>query len=133
MNIPESSVKRLAQVFKLLGEPNRVRILCSLGIDCRPVSDVIRATGLEQTNVSFHLRALREAGLVRPERRGPFIYYCLHDPELLNIVASLNVWLTNGKRNGAAKGQSKSTTPICLPGCAPKRASTRNGKAAASR
>ena len=133
MNIPDSSVKRLAQVFKLLGEPNRLRILCSLGLECRPVTDVIRATGLEQTNVSFHLRALREAGLVRPERRGPFIYYCLHDPELLNIVANLNTWLTNGHREGGRKARSKAVELVCLPGCVPKRVSRGNGKAAASR
>jgi DNA-binding transcriptional ArsR family regulator len=54
--------------------------------------------------VSFHLRALREAGLVRPERRGPFIYYCLHDPELLSIVASLNVRL-------GAKGRGRAAHP----------------------
>ena len=107
---PENAVKRLAQVFKLLGEPNRLRILCNLGLECRPVSDVIRATGLEQTNVSFHLRALREAGLVRPERRGPFVYYCLHDPELLTIVAAVNAWLGSGPGQRTARtGRSEAT------------------------
>lgn len=72
--------------MKLLGEPNRLRILLSLGLECRPVTAIIEATALEQTNISFHLRALREAGLVRAERRGPFIYCCLPDPELLNII-----------------------------------------------
>lgn len=99
---PDAAVKRLAAVFRALGEPNRLRILCSLGLECRPVSDVIRATGLEQTNVSFHLRALREAGLVRPERRGPFVYYCLQDAQLLNIVASLHEYLD-------AVGQAKAS------------------------
>lgn len=133
----QSAVKRLAQVFRLLGEPNRLRILCSLGLDCRPVSDVIRATGIEQTNVSFHLRALREAGLVRPERRGPFIYYCLHDPKLLNIVASLNVWL-DGSAQGkglrsavTGKARSAAGKTICLPGCAPRKNSIRKTKVAA--
>jgi DNA-binding transcriptional ArsR family regulator len=66
-----SEVKHLGQIFKLLSEPNRLRIILSLGLECCPVSDIVHATGLSQTNVSFHLRALREAGLVRPERRGP--------------------------------------------------------------
>lgn len=86
-------VKHLSQLFKLLAEPNRLRILCALGLECQPVSDVIEATGLSQTNVSFHLRALREAGLVRPERRGAYIYYCLADPGLLKVLDDLHSWL----------------------------------------
>ena len=86
-------VNKLAPVFKILGDKNRLRILCSLGLDCRPVTDIVKATGLSQTNVSFHLRHLREAGLVRPERRGPFIYYCIPDAQLLDIINDLSKWL----------------------------------------
>ena len=85
----------LGPVFKALAEPNRLRILCALGTECRPVTDIIHATALPQTNVSFHLRILREAGLVRAERRGAFIYYCLPDPELLAILQSLQLWVTS--------------------------------------
>jgi len=49
----------------VLGEANRLRILCELGLECRPVTDVINATSLGLTNVSFHLR---EAEFVRAER-----------------------------------------------------------------
>jgi DNA-binding transcriptional ArsR family regulator len=95
--MPTDLVKHLAPMFKLLGEPNRLRILYSLELECRSVTDVVQATGLTQTNVSFHLRALREAGLVRPERRGPFVYYCLSDPKLLKILKELAKWAdTNG-------------------------------------
>jgi ArsR family transcriptional regulator len=62
-------------------------------LECRPVTDIIDATGLAQTNVSFHLRILREGGFVRAERRGPFIYYCLTDPKLLRILHDLRDWL----------------------------------------
>ena len=104
------TVKRLTPIFKLLAEPNRLRILYSLGLECRPVSDVVKATGLSQTNVSFHLRALREAGLVRPERRGAFIYYCLPDPKLLHILENLSDWVhQNGKRPNPINKKSKST------------------------
>ncbi len=96
-------VKPLSQVLKLLGEPSRLRILCSLGLECRPVSEIVAATGLSQTNCSFHLRLLREAGLVRPERRGPFIYYCLPDPELLAILAELGRWVE--RREGRGTGR----------------------------
>ncbi|MBU2856422.1 helix-turn-helix transcriptional regulator [Acidithiobacillus ferrooxidans] len=93
MNFRESDQAQVIPALKVLGEANRLRILCELGLECRPVTDVINATGLGQTNVSFHLRVLREAGFVRAERRGPFIYYCLADPELLRILHDLKQWL----------------------------------------
>jgi len=103
------SVKRLSELFKLLAEPNRLRILCSLGLECRPVSDVVEATGLSQTNVSFHLRALREAGLVRPERRGPFVYYCLPAPGLLKLLDDFRNWHTQQAGNHKAFHRQKKT------------------------
>ncbi|MHB8249649.1 MAG: ArsR/SmtB family transcription factor [Acidithiobacillus sp.] len=93
VNLESCPAALLGPVFKVLAEPNRLRILCALGAECRPVTDIIHATALPQTNVSFHLRILREAGLVRAERRGVFIYYCLPDPELLAILQSLQAWL----------------------------------------
>jgi len=88
-----AGVKRLAKALKVLSETNRLRILLNLGLECRPVTEIVKVTGLSQTNVSFHLRALREAGLVKPERRGQFIYYCLHDSQLLDVLDDLSAWL----------------------------------------
>ncbi len=85
-------VKELAQLFKLLSEPNRIRILRSMGLECTPVTAIIEDTGLSQTNVSFHLRALREAGIVKGDRRGGYVFYCLYDTELLNLLTELEHW-----------------------------------------
>ena len=92
-NAAEHVLAPIIPALKVLGDASRLRILCSLGLECRPVTDVINATGLGQTNVSFHLRVLREAGFVRAERRGPFIYYCVVDAELLHILHDLKRWL----------------------------------------
>lgn len=86
-------LERLGGVLKLLAEPSRLRILLDLGLECRPVSAIIAGTGLSQTNVSFHLRVLREAGLVKGERQGPFVFYCLPDPQLLGYIEGLAQWL----------------------------------------
>ena len=90
-------VNQLSRLFKLLAEPNRLKILCGLGLECRPVSDIVAETGLSQTNVSFHLRTLREAGLVRPERRGSFVYYCLPDTTLLKLLDDWKRWVEQQK------------------------------------
>lgn len=88
----DESVKDLAAVLKVLSEPNRLKILFSMGLECTPVSAIIARTGLSQTNVSFHLRILREAGLVKGERNGPYIYYCLYDTKLLELLSGLTEW-----------------------------------------
>ena len=97
-----NEVKRLGQIFKLLLEPNRLRIVCEFGLECRSVYDIVNATDLNQTNVSFHLRTLREAGLVRPERRGTFIYYCLPDRRSLFLLDDLHTWMKHRHKETTA-------------------------------
>ena len=101
-NNTEIDITELATVLKVLSEPNRLKILLSMGLECTPVSAIIARTGLSQTNVSFHLRSLREAGLVKGERNGPFIYYCLYDTELLSLLSSLSRWHTANQEKLAA-------------------------------
>ena len=83
-NIEQAQIEQLAKILKVLGEPNRLGIVMSIGKDSRSVTQIINATGLSQTLVSFHLRALRSAGIVKTKRNGPFIYYSLSVPRLIN-------------------------------------------------
>lgn len=88
-----SAVNCLADVFRLLGEPNRLRILCALGHDCKSVSELMSETGIGQSNTSFHLRFLRNASLVHAEPRGRNTYYRIHDKELLGLLSNLSRWV----------------------------------------
>ena len=74
------------RLFKVLGDENRLRILQTLADGERSVSEVLEKTRLPQTLASFHLRILREAGVVASERRGPFIHYRLADSSLPNLL-----------------------------------------------
>jgi len=89
----KNDIKNLGTALKILGEPNRLRILTSLGLECRPVTNIVKDTGLSQTNVSFHLRVLRDAGLVKAERCGSFVYYCLPDSQLREILDQFRDWV----------------------------------------
>ncbi len=80
------SVNLAERFFKVLGDDSRLRILQALSDQERSVSEILAATGLAQTLTSFHLRILREAGVLTTDRRGPFIYYRLADPSLLNLL-----------------------------------------------
>lgn len=71
---------RFAEVFKLLGDPTRARLLFALleaGELC--VCDLAEATGTPESSVSHALRLLRTAGIVRNRRAGRMIFYSLAD------------------------------------------------------
>lgn len=80
------SPEAVGRLFKVLGDENRVRILQALEQGERSVSEILDKTGLPQTLASFHLRILREGGVVTTERRGPFVYYRLADASLPNLL-----------------------------------------------
>src|SRR3989304_1836842 len=80
------SLDAVERFFKVLGDDNRLRILQALADGERSVSEILERTRLPQTLASFHLRILREAGVLTTERRGPFVYYRLADPSLLNLL-----------------------------------------------
>ncbi len=80
------SVRHVERLFKVLGDENRLRILQTLSDGERSVSEILERTRLPQTLTSFHLRTLREAGVLVTERRGPFIYYRLANPSLPNML-----------------------------------------------
>ncbi len=72
MAIPLETV---AELFKTLSDPTRLRILNTLTLDCQSVSSIVEATQLSQPLVSHHLRLLRDRGLVRAAPRAGYTYY----------------------------------------------------------
>ena len=94
--------QELARFFKVLGDANRLGIVLTVGLGNRSVSEIIDSTGISQTLVSFHLKVLREARIVKTVRRGPFIFYSLAEPSLLGLLADLSCRL--GVRARSAGG-----------------------------
>ena len=92
-----TNTERLARVLKVLGDTNRLGIVLSIGKESRSVTEIINASGLSQTLISFPLRIMREADVVRTERNGPFIHYSLSDPLILEVLSELSR-MVNGKR-----------------------------------
>jgi DNA-binding transcriptional ArsR family regulator len=102
-NREANGTERLARILKVLGDTNRLGIALSVGRESRSVTEIINATGLSQTLVSFHLRIMREAGVVRTERNGPFIHYSLSDPSLLQVLSELS-HIVNGRKAAMERG-----------------------------
>ena len=87
--ITDNVVEPVSRLFKLLNDPNRLRIILTIGKSSKTVSEIMQETNLPQTLVSFHLRPLRESGMLSAERRGPFVYYRVTEPRLIDLLASL--------------------------------------------
>jgi len=92
--IGEDAAAGLAQVFKALGDPVRLRLVSLIGARqggevC--VCDLTSAFDLTQPTISHHLKVLREAGLIDSERRGTWVYYRLLPAALERMAALLAV------------------------------------------
>lgn len=74
-------------IFKALSEETRLRILRTLaryGELCE--CNIVPSFGLSQPTISYHLKVLRDAGLVRSRRQGQWVYYRLDANALLKAV-----------------------------------------------
>jgi len=89
MKSDEKMIESLSRMFGLLSDPNRLKILFAIGKEAKSVSEIMKETFLPQTLVSFHLRPLRESGILLAEREGPFIYYSFSEPTLMDLLISL--------------------------------------------
>lgn len=79
----ETAVCRL---FKLLGDSNRLKIVCALMGTELPVAHLAQIVGMEQSAVSHQLKNLKDASLVKYERRGKQIVYSLDDEHVYAII-----------------------------------------------
>lgn len=77
--LPWDTASRVAELFKILGDPTRVRLLDVLAQAECCVCDLAQSLGMSQSAVSHQLRVLRNQRLVRFRREGKMIYYALDD------------------------------------------------------
>lgn len=85
----EDKTCELADMFKMLGDPSRLRIVIATLEGPVPVSDIAERLGLSVSLVSHHLRLLRAARLVTADRRGKQIFYMIHDQHVAHVVADM--------------------------------------------
>ncbi len=91
-NDPE--LKHRAAVFKALGHPTRLFIAEELGKGERCVCDLTEMVGADTSTVSRHLSVLRNAGIVKDEKRGLQVFYSLKTPCILDFSNCVQVATT---------------------------------------
>lgn len=81
----DKTLDLVAERFRILGDPTRLRILQTLAQGERSVSDLVAATGSAQANISKHLQLLLRGGLVERRKEGSHVYYAVADPEVFRL------------------------------------------------
>jgi DNA-binding transcriptional ArsR family regulator len=80
------AVEALAETFRVLGDPTRVRILDALSGGELCVCDIASLAGISESAVSHQLRLLRGMRLVRPRRSGRLVFYALDDQHIIELL-----------------------------------------------
>jgi ArsR family transcriptional regulator len=94
-----NNIGQLAEMFKALSNPHRLKILQRLADCCPPgtrwddneqmgtcVGELGNGLGIAPSTLSHHIKELRQAGIIRSERRGQNIE-CMIDPEIIQALA----------------------------------------------
>lgn len=80
----------LAFLARALSDENRLRILLLVSDGKKSVSQIVEDLDLSQPLVSHHLRELKRALLVDVERKGPFVFYGLARPDVMDVLVSIS-------------------------------------------
>lgn len=84
--ISDNDLSHMAELFKVLGDPTRMRILFLISAREINVSDMAEKLNVSESAVSHHLKILRLNRLVRRRRDGKSIYYELKDNHVRAII-----------------------------------------------
>ncbi len=82
---PEAVFASMADIFKALSDPTRVKILYALSLTELCVCDIANLLGKTVSNVSHQLRVLRNLKLVKFRKAGKIAYYSLDDDHIHNL------------------------------------------------
>jgi DNA-binding transcriptional ArsR family regulator len=84
--IPDERLDRLAMIYRMLGDPTRLKILMALKQVEMCVCDIAAFLGISESAVSHQLRRLRETAMVRNRRDGQVLYYSLNDSHVETLL-----------------------------------------------
>ena len=83
--LPEPMIELVAQRFRVLGEPMRIKLLDRLREADATVTELQEALGASQQNISKHLGILRAAGMVSRTKEGNSTRYAISDPGVFEL------------------------------------------------
>jgi len=88
-SLSDDHATALADLFRLLGDPSRLRVVVACLRTPLAVSDIAVRLGLSVSLVSHHLRLLKGARLVRAERQGKQVFYGADDQHVRRMIENM--------------------------------------------
>jgi len=104
--VKTASLNTIAQRFQALSDPTRLQLLGRLRHGERCVCDLMDVLDAAQSRLSFHLRVLKEAGLVSDRRDGRWVYYSVVPSALEEIQEYVEDFAPKYRVLPAAKGRA---------------------------
>lgn len=89
VRIGDDQVVELAEMFRLMSDPTRLRIILACLDAPEAVGDIAEGLGISASLVSHHLRLLRAARLLGAERRGRQVFYVVGDQHIRSMLADM--------------------------------------------
>ena len=93
--LEQNKIDLLSKLFKVFGDPTRIKILWALNVHELCVLDICEVLGMTKSAVSHQLSTLKEAKLVRARREGKEVYYVLDDEHVKEIFETGIVHVTH--------------------------------------
>ena len=87
--LSEDQVYELSEMFRLMSDPSRLRIVLSCLAEKVSVGDMAQRLNLSPSLVSHHLRLLRAARLLQAERQGRQVFYQVTDEHVLRMLGDM--------------------------------------------
>ena len=84
--ISDRDLERLSLTYRVLGDPNRLKIVMALRNIEMCVCDLAAFTGLSESAMSHQLRRLKDLALVKSRRKGQIVYYSLDDAHVTELL-----------------------------------------------
>ena len=85
----DHSISELADLFRLLGDTTRLKIVLSCLVEPTAVGNIANDLGISSSLVSHHLRLLRAARIVKAEREGKQVFYSAADQHISDVIEDM--------------------------------------------
>ena len=100
-NLSNEALELIANRFKILSEPLRLRILQTLQNGEKSVSELTEEVETSQPNASKHLKILQDAGIVKRQPQGNTVYYSIADESIFTLCETVCSSLETRLKNQA--------------------------------
>jgi len=85
----EDNIEKASKALKAMGHPIRLKILCVLGEEEKPVMEIVSQVGTTQSNISQHIDILREKEIITSRREGSKILCKVRDKQILTLLGAM--------------------------------------------